>query len=706
MIATSTRCFLIGAAAWTIVGCEAHGQMVTDEWTRQGPSPTDMNITDIDFDSSDRGWVTASYASWGGLFGTSDGGASWKTIILDAFETFNTIDMLDQTHGWVAGSAIYKTENAWDSWTRSNIPDEPTGNPNAVGATQVQFIDGTVGYLSTRPSLTFSYLYRTSDGGNSWNYLGRFDLDSWRFADANIGWAALEDHTFVRTNDGGQTWSPVPMPPTVTIQSDVLEVFSYDHAVVTTFQDTETRFSIHQTTNAGQTWESSSPGTPRDAVFTDPQHAFGFMQFGAPAVTTDGGMSWTVNNAAQIDHDYFTAIDVVGHSIFLGGEFGFVAASHDSGASWSQISSGSGNDLRRVGFATALDGWVSGGGTILHTTDGGDTWKHQPGPSLTPFQAIFSTGPSDVYPFSPDHAAMRWNRGNLIITNDGGENWVLADQNESWPGGRIYVGDPGVYYKFNLEAGGPKIYKTADGGTSWSSINANIPYVFDAGDIVYDFYFHDDLNGWIVGSPNIALRTQDGGLTWDRTPNIVRLPRPVYRRVRFATPETGWIIGSYGLILRTTDGGDTWEEQTVADTFDATYTDIVVVSENEAYLCGHDELNRDIVRRTTDGGLNWTIGYTPGLAHPFTDFQSAHNGLAVVDGNVWAVGIWGGIVHKRSTACRADLAEPFGVLDFFDVMAFLDAFFEQNSVADFTGDEVFDVFDVIGYLGEFESGCP
>jgi hypothetical protein len=53
-----------------------------------------------------------------------------------------------------------------------------------------------------------------------------------------------------------------------------------------------------------------------------------------------------------------------------------------------------------------------------------------------------------------------------------------------------------------------------------------------------------------------------------------------------------------------------------------------------------------------------------------------------------------------------DFAEPFGVLDFFDVSAFLAAFSAQDPAADIVDDDIFDFFDVSAYLAAFSAGCP
>ncbi|MEM7628548.1 MAG: GC-type dockerin domain-anchored protein [Planctomycetota bacterium] len=57
-------------------------------------------------------------------------------------------------------------------------------------------------------------------------------------------------------------------------------------------------------------------------------------------------------------------------------------------------------------------------------------------------------------------------------------------------------------------------------------------------------------------------------------------------------------------------------------------------------------------------------------------------------------------------ACPADLAAPFGVLDFFDVLTYLGNFDAQDPSADLAAPAgTFDFFDVLAYLGLFDEGC-
>lgn len=54
----------------------------------------------------------------------------------------------------------------------------------------------------------------------------------------------------------------------------------------------------------------------------------------------------------------------------------------------------------------------------------------------------------------------------------------------------------------------------------------------------------------------------------------------------------------------------------------------------------------------------------------------------------------------------ADLAEPFSVLDFFDISAFLGFFGAQDSSADLNNDGLFDFFDISAFLQFYSGGCP
>lgn len=63
------------------------------------------------------------------------------------------------------------------------------------------------------------------------------------------------------------------------------------------------------------------------------------------------------------------------------------------------------------------------------------------------------------------------------------------------------------------------------------------------------------------------------------------------------------------------------------------------------------------------------------------------------------------VVALLQDSCAADLTGD-GVLNFFDVSAFLSAFSAQDPIADFTGDGQWNFFDVSAFLSAFSAGCP
>ncbi len=65
------------------------------------------------------------------------------------------------------------------------------------------------------------------------------------------------------------------------------------------------------------------------------------------------------------------------------------------------------------------------------------------------------------------------------------------------------------------------------------------------------------------------------------------------------------------------------------------------------------------------------------------------------------------IEFVRASCNAADLAEPFGAVDFSDVVAFLGAFGEQSPLADLAAPfGTWDFNDVIEFLNAFGAGCP
>ena len=85
--------------------------------------------------------------------------------------------------------------------------------------------------------------------------------------------------------------------------------------------------------------------------------------------------------------------------------------------------------------------------------------------------------------------------------------------------------------------------------------------------------------------------------------------------------------------------------------------------------------------------------FVPGFFYGFTNFDLQVDNVSV---------------RSVPAGCNeADLAEPFGALDFSDVVAFLGAFGAGDTSADLAEPfGAFDFSDVVAFLAAFASGCP
>ncbi len=96
------------------------------------------------------------------------------------------------------------------------------------------------------------------------------------------------------------------------------------------------------------------------------------------------------------------------------------------------------------------------------------------------------------------------------------------------------------------------------------------------------------------------------------------------------------------------------------------------------------------------------LSATGGITGMFDDVQVAGLGL----NQTMTASIVGNEVRiTASTNCSADFTND-GVLDFFDIAAFLTAFSANDPTADLSGDGQFDFFDIAVFLTAFGAGCP
>jgi len=243
----------------------------------------------------------------------------------------------------------------------------------------------------------------------------------------------------------------------------------------------------------------------------------------------------------------------------------FVYKTTNGGISWNESADTSLHNLRSIGFADSLNGWLgtlNRTGTVLYnTTNGGSNWL----PAVNT-AAVDSLGVCGLFVVNKNvvyGCGRYYGPANLFKTTNGGLNWsikYLGDQITTLidcfflnKDSGFVVG--GIGNSFNTRSGA--ILFTSDGGDTWINRAVTPP----RGQWCWKISFPDRLHGYVSlemfnSSPVYFLKTTDGGESW--TEKIFLNIYANEEGIGFMNANTGWLGGWYFNTYKTTDGGDTW----------------------------------------------------------------------------------------------------------------------------------------------------
>jgi photosystem II stability/assembly factor-like uncharacterized protein len=298
---------------------------------------------------------------------------------------------------------------------------------------------------------------------------------------------------------------------------------------------------ILSTDDGGRNWDARPSGTDvalYDVCFADPEHGWISGQDGLILHTADGGKTWQKQESNAFIEEpgsgtrsplYLFAMHCVDKDhAWAVGDRSILTSTADGGATWRsrkvpmELDLSGGESLAAadpifydVRFVDLQRGWIVGEfGKIMHTTDGGETWKEQER-SLLEGTAIFDILDLPtlygVHMIDDQRGVAAGIEGHVARTSDGGARWKFDEFDLEYP-----LPDPLF-----------RVTEFADGG------------------------------GWAVGAAGEVVRREPGATVWKRA----KLGQDVLtwlRGLSFSDAQHGWIVGGYGLIYRTTDGGQTW----------------------------------------------------------------------------------------------------------------------------------------------------
>jgi len=254
-----------------------------------------------------------------------------------------------------------------------------------------------------------------------------------------------------------------------------------------------------------------------------------------------------------------------------------------------------GNTITSISFVDTSTGWaVGGGGTVLKTTDGGDSWNAQiPATNTCAGVASYGSGCNlnGVFFRDSSNGFVVGDYGTIWRTSNGGANWTA----QALPGALLYAQLRGVHFQTATDAvaiGAGYAFWTNNGGTTWNQATGISTSVsLDAVQMV------DATTGYTVGSSSYIYKTIDGGHTWIQQTTPAGLGGNEITSIHFIDANNGFGIAGSKLI-RTTNGGANWE---AATTDLSGWFNSLTISGNTVVVTGTSGV---IVKR--DAGTNWT----------------------------------------------------------------------------------------------------
>lgn len=442
---------------------------------------------------------TLILASNDGIYRTTNAGTSWTKeqsgnfydVELKPQATSNTFYACTKTQ-------IYRSTNSGDSWS---LEHTLSGTNRIALATSEDNANYVYALASKSSGSGFHGVYRSTDSGQSYSTQSTSpNLLGWQSngSDSNgQGWYDLviavdpDNANSVhvagvnhwRSTDGGANWS---IKSTWNGAGGVQEVHADKHALE--WQDNNTLWEgndggIYRTTNNGDNWTDRTSNLVISQLYKIgvselDNKVIGGLQDNGTKLRNNSG-NWT----DEIGGDGMDcAINPENANVLYGSlYYGDIRRSTNGGSSWSNISnaipeeSGEGAAwvtpyvLDPSNPSTIVVGYEN----VYRSTDQGNSWT-KIGDNLTSSTLLYA----DISPTDSDYiyvgrASQMWK------TSDGGTNW-------SSPGGpgsntamvKVSPTSPETIYAVRQNfSSGNKVYKSTNGGTTWTNISGNLPNI-------------------------------------------------------------------------------------------------------------------------------------------------------------------------------------------------------------------------------------
>ena len=244
---------------------------------------------------------------------------------------------------------------------------------------------------------------------------------------------------------------------------------------------------------------------------------------------------WSLVRDQEDDITYYAIQFADENHGWIVGYQGTIMNTSNGGDSWQSQSSGLISNLWDISFVDKDMGWICGAnGTLLKTENGGATWT-----TLLAGDTLDGIFVSVAF-VDENFGWLSNNNGSILKTIDGGLSWELKKKHSS-AGSRLAVFDALTQYHLH-----GRLYRTYDGGSNWDTVDVAYPDNYTG----WVMHFPDKDHGFIptmngTGGMFITqypvLMTDDAGQSWQESSY---LETGGLRSVYFVDKNTGWVAGS------------------------------------------------------------------------------------------------------------------------------------------------------------------
>ncbi|MHB0867675.1 MAG: WD40/YVTN/BNR-like repeat-containing protein [Thermoleophilia bacterium] len=169
-----------------------------------------------------------------------------------------------------------------------------------------------------------------------------------------------------------------------------------------------------------------------------------------------------------------------------------------------------GATISGVSFIDASTGWGVGlDGTILKTTNGGDTWSAQKSGTMANLSSVKFKDANNGWAVGADGITQA---GIILHTTDGGATWSTQTAPTNAALESVYF----INTLKGIAVGNGVAFYTVNGGATWSAGSG-----VNGSEYLASVQMLDASNAWAVGSQGAIYWTTNGGANWNKYPNWV-----------------------------------------------------------------------------------------------------------------------------------------------------------------------------------------